>query len=216
MDYNTTRNKLRISEYGRNIQKMVEYLLTIEDREKRTQLAKFIVQVMGQMTPQSRDMGDSNHKLWDHIHIISDYKLDVDAPYPPPTPQEVSKKPSRLEYNSGDIRFRHYGKNIISIIEKANDYPEGPERDALVKTIANHMKKSYLIWNRESVSDELITSHLKTLSNNKLVLDEDVRLNQTHDILAMTKKKKTKKDNFSSGSNNNRSRKDKGYRSYTK
>ncbi|MCK4678302.1 MAG: DUF4290 domain-containing protein [Bacteroidales bacterium] len=216
MDYNTTRNKLIISEYGRNIQKMVEYLLTIDDREKRTQLAKFVVQVMGQMNPQSRDIGDSKHKLWDHIHIIADYKLDVDSPFPPPTHQEINKKPNRLEYRSEDIQFRHYGKNIISIIEKANDYPDGPEKEALVKTIANHMKKSYLIWNRESVSDDLITTHLKALSKNKLVLSEDIRLNQTHDILAMTKKKKAKKENYSGGSNNNRSRKDKGYRSYTK
>lgn len=216
MEYNTSRNKLMISEYGRNIQKMVEYLLTIDDREKRTQLAKFIVQVMGQMNPQSRDIGESKHKLWDHLFIISDYKLDVDSPFPQPTLLEINKKPNRLEYRSGDIKFRHYGKNIIAIIEKANDYPEGPEKEALVKTIANHMKKSYLTWNRESVSDDLITTHLKALSEDKLVLGEDVRLNQTHDILAMSKKKKIKKENYSSGSNNNRSRKDKGFRSYTK
>ncbi len=216
MEYNTTRNKLMISEYGRNIQKMVEYLLTIDDREKRSELAKFVVQVMGQMNPQSRDMGDNKHKLWDHIHIIADYKLDVDSPFPPPTHQEINKKPNRLEYRSDNIKFRHYGRNIVSIIEKANDYPEGPEKEALVKTIANHMKKSYLIWNRESVSDDLITAHLKALSEDKLVLSEDVRLNQTHDILAMSKKKKTKKESYFSGSNNNRSRKDKGIRPYTK
>ena len=216
MEYNTTRNKLLISEYGRNIQKMVEYLFTIDDKEKRTQLAKFVVQVMGQMNPQSRDMGENKHKLWDHLFIISDYKLDVDSPFPKPDHLVINKKPGRLEYKDGDIQFRHYGKNIIAIIEKANDYPEGPEKEALVKAIANHMKKSYLTWNRESVNDALITTHLKLLSKNQLALNEDVRLNQTHDILAMTKKKKTKKENFSSGSNNNRSRKDKGYRSYTK
>ena len=190
MEYNTTRGPLLISEYGRNIQKMIDYITTIEDREKRTKAAKFIVNVMSQMHPQVRDTVDYKHKLWDHLFFMSDFHLDVDPPYPPPPPLTLSTKPERIPYHNKEIQFRHYGKNIALIIEKATEYEEGPEKDALVKTIANHLKKSYLNWNRESVTDELIEDHLKALSANKLKLHEAIKLTTTNDILARNKKRK--------------------------
>lgn len=202
MEYNTTRNRLILREYGRNVQKMAESLLAIEDEEKRNQSAKAIIGIMSQLNPNIRDIGDIRHKLWDHLFIISDFKLKVDSPYTPPSQAEISKRPKRLKYHDRDIRFRHYGSNIEGIIQKAIDYPEGQEKQALVHTIANHMKKSYLNWNRDSVTDELIAQHLEMLSNGQLKLGTDDKLSQTSDILARNKKKKFTKDNQSGGTKN--------------
>ncbi|MCD4789879.1 MAG: DUF4290 domain-containing protein [Bacteroidales bacterium] len=193
MEYNTTRDKLVISEYGRNVQKLIKYAITIEDRKKRTDFTKIIVQIMGQMNPQVRDSGDFRHKLWDHLFIIADFKLDVDSPYPPPSIEFLTAKPEKLSYRENNIDFKIYGTNISKIIEVAIDFEEGPEKDALVHTIANHLKKSYLNWNRDSVSDDLIIEHLNTLSKGKLKLSEDRKLNATSDILARNRKKKPSK-----------------------
>lgn len=187
MEYNTTRGPLTISEYGRSIQEMIRYCCTIEDREKRTKTAKFIVNVMAQMTPLAKEIGDYKHKLWDHIFIISEFKLDVDAPYPPPPPLTLSAKPEHISYHDKEIEFRHYGKNIALIIEKATAYEDGPEKDALVHAIAIQLKKSYLNWNRDSVTDEVIEEHLRLLSGGKLKLHEDLRLTPTQDLLNRNK-----------------------------
>jgi hypothetical protein len=191
MEYNTTRNKLKISEYGRNVQKLVNLAKTIEDREQRTKFAKVIVQIMGQMNPTIRDSGDFRHKLWDHLHIIANFELDVDSPYPPPSRDILEKKPERLDYGSNNIRYKMYGTNIVKIIDRARDFEEGEEKDALIHAIANHLKKSYLSWNRESVDDEQIFEHLETLSKGNLKLKEELKLNSTNEILSRNKKKKT-------------------------
>ena len=190
MEYNSTRDKLKISEYGRNVQKLVRYAFTIEDREKRTKFAKLIIQIMGQMNPSARDSGDFRHKLWDHLHIISDFQLDVDAPYDMPSRESLEAKPERLKYSVNKVEFKTYGTNIEKIIEAATKFEEGPEKDALVHTIANHLKKSYLAWNRESVDDSLIFEHLRVLSDGKLKLSDDRSLTSTSDILARNRKKK--------------------------
>ncbi|MEI6173204.1 MAG: DUF4290 domain-containing protein [Bacteroidota bacterium] len=190
MEYNTTREMMLIPEYGRNVQHMIQYTCTIEDRDKRTKAAKFIVNVMGQLNPSVKESGDFKHKLWDHLFIISDFKLDVDAPYPPPPPLSLSTKPEHLSYHDKEIEFKHYGKNIALMIEKATEYEEGAEKDALVHAIANHMKKSYLNWNRESVNDELIEKHLDVLSKDQLKLNQDFRFAHTNDILAQNQKRK--------------------------
>ncbi len=184
MDYNSTREKLIIPEYGRNVQKMVAYVISVEDREKRSNLAKALVNVMAQLHPEQRDTADFKRKLWDHLHIIADYRLDIDAPFPPPVPDDYVKKPERISYPQEEIKFRPYGKNIARMIEKACLFEDGPEKDALVRNIANHLKKSYLNWNRDSVNDELITEHLKILSHGKLKLSEDTRLIHTSELLA--------------------------------
>jgi Domain of unknown function (DUF4290) len=190
MEYNSTRGKMIISEYGRNIQKMVEFIVELEDREKRSRMARVLINIMAQMHPEMRDAGDLKRKLWDHLHIMADFKLDVDSPYPAPSPQALAAKPQRIPYTQEDILYKPYGKNIARIIEKAVEYEEGPEKEAFTKTIANHLKKAYLNWNRDSVNDELITKHLAVLSHGKLKLSEDFRLNNTTDILARNKKKK--------------------------
>ncbi|MDY0102784.1 MAG: DUF4290 domain-containing protein [Lentimicrobium sp.] len=183
MDYNSTREKLIIPEYGRNVQQMAAYVVSVEDREKRTNLAKVLIGVMAQLHPENRDTADYKQKLWDHLHIISGFKLDVDGPYPAPSPDIIEKKPQQVPYPQNNIRFRPYGKNIEKIIHKACDFEEGAEKDALVKNIANHLKKSYLNWNRDSVNDELITGHLAELSHGKLKLSDDARLAHTNDLL---------------------------------
>jgi hypothetical protein len=205
MEYNTQRKKMVIPEYGRNMQKMIRKCVEIEDRAKRTRTAEFIVNVMANMNPKVKESGDYKQKLWDHLYIIADFKLDVDSPYPPPPRDVLQSKPKRLSYPNLDIRFAHYGKNIEKIIEKAAEYPEGPEKELLVKTIANHLKKSYLNWNRNSVDDDVILKHLAILSGDRLKLDEDFRFHQTSEILARTKKKKFTKQS-QQGNNTHRNR----------
>jgi hypothetical protein len=199
MEYNTQRNKLVIPEYGRNIQKMIEQCIAITDRNQRTRFAYLIVNVMGQMVPKGKESGDMKQKLWDHLFIISDFRLDIDSPYPPPKKDVLEAKPEPVEYSDGNIKYRHYGKNIEMIIMKAAEYPDGPEKDALVKIIANHLKKSYLTWNRNSVDDDLIVENLEELSRRKIKTDENLQLNHTNEILKsnITKKKHTKQDNRS-------------------
>jgi hypothetical protein len=178
-----------IPEYGRNIQRMVQYCCTIEDRETRSKAARMIVNVMGLLNPSVKESADYKHKLWDHLHMISGFSLDVDAPYPPPVALSLSTKPEHLDYHDKEIDFKHYGKNIVLMIEKTADYPEGPEKDMLIQSIANHMKKSYLNWNRESVSDELIEKHLEQLSKGRIKLHEDFRFTQTNELLAQNQKR---------------------------
>ena len=191
MEYNSQREHLIIPEYGRNIQKMVNYAKTIEDREKRNEAAKFIVSVMASMNQQHKDAGDYRQTLWDHLFIISKFELDVDSPYPMPEKESLTRKPDKVLYSDNKIRFRHYGKNIEAIIKKATEFEEGPEKDALIHAIANHLKKSYLNWNRESVDDVAIEKHLEILSEGKLTLSENQTLTSTSDILARNKSKKT-------------------------
>src|SRR3989344_2630863 len=141
MDYNTQLPRMIIPEYGRNIQNMINHCVTIEDREERNRCAKAIIQVMGQLNPHLRDIADFTHKLWDHLFIISDFKLDVDSPYPLPSPEKLDTKPELVAYPHGKIKYKHYGKIIEDIIVKAKAYPEGPEKEELKRTIANSMKK---------------------------------------------------------------------------
>ncbi|HNY06573.1 MAG TPA: DUF4290 domain-containing protein [Bacteroidales bacterium] len=210
MEYYTQLEKLIIPEYGRNIQMMIEYIVNLPDREKRNRMAHSLVNIMAQLHPEMREVGDVKRKLWDHLYIMSDFKLDVDSPFPAPSPQILLDKPQQLSYPYKDIKFRHYGKNLELLIEKAILMEDGPAKNAFIKVIANHMKKSYLTWNRDSVSDEVIGQHLNFLSEGKLTLSEDIRLNNTLDILARAKKKKfieKTKENSNSRSHRNWPRK---------
>lgn len=189
-DYNTSRKMLIQPEYGRNIQKMVNHIKTIEDREERNKAARTVVGVMGNLNPHLRDVGDFKHKLWDHLAIIANFELDIDAPYELPEKSALQKPPNKVPYDQHNIRYKHYGRSIVLMIEKAVELEPGEEKDDLVKMIANHMKKSYLTWNREAVSDVEIFTDLKTLSGGKLEISEDLKLPETKEILAKSKKKK--------------------------
>jgi len=166
--------------------------MTIEDRDERNKAAKTIIAVMGNLNPHLRDINDFKHKLWDHLAIISDFKIDIESPYDDPVPEELYAKPKKLDYNQKRIRYKHYGHSIVMMIDKAVEMEEGEEKKDLVRMIANHMKKSYLTWNREAVSNELILGDLKVLSNNKLELDPELELSETRDILAKNVPRKKK------------------------
>lgn len=198
MEYNSTREKLIIPEYGRNVQKMIRHALTIEDRERRTAFVEYIAGVMTQMHISSGSYGDYAHMIWDHIHIIADYKLDVDSPYPIPDKETVEAKPKTLAYSGGKIKFRSYGSNIERMIKLAVTYEEGEEKDSLIKIIANHLKRAYLSWNRDSVEDKLIIEHLSVLSDGKLKLPENFEFSSVEEISSQKAKRKWS-DNRSGG-----------------
>ena len=199
MEYNTGRERLTIPEYGRNIQKMVQWTLNEEDREKRTILATALVKVMGQLNPQPKEYNDAQHKLWDHLHIISDFKLDVDSPFPAPDPDSLEERPERLTYPQSKIDFRHYGKNIASFIAKAMSMDAGPGREAMTLAIANMMKRAYVSYNRDSVSDQVIIDQLSEMSGGMLAVPEGTVLENVSDLVQANKpqrsnnKKKKKK-----------------------
>jgi len=182
MEYNSGRNRLIIPEYGRHIQKLIDYAISLEDREERNKIAQAIVNVMGQLNPQLRDITDFKHKLWDHLFIISDFRLDVDSPYEKPTALTYKVKPHSIPYPELDIRFRHYGRIIEHMIREICDIEDGPKKEQLVLNLANFMKMLYVNWNKDSVSDEVIFEHLKILSKGKLQVKEDTKLQQPVEI----------------------------------
>ncbi|MFL2563626.1 MAG: DUF4290 domain-containing protein [Flavobacteriales bacterium] len=197
MEYNTSLSKLIIPEYGRNVQKMVHSIIAIEDREKRNHQAKSIIEVMGNLNPHLRDVPDFKHKLWDHLFIMSDFHLDVDSPYDRPSKESFEEKPEMLKYSDNNIKFRHYGKILPLIIKRTIDLDEGEYKDFLVFTIANHMKKSYLTWNKANVEDEVILKHLSQMSDDKLSMKETFKLSSFSDV----KTQKNYKKNYSRGRN---------------
>ncbi len=182
MDYNTQRKKLILPEYGRNIQKMVDYALTLENREDRNKAVKTIIDVMGNLYPHLRDVPDFRHKLWDHIAIMSDFKLDIDTPYPIPSMDDINEKPEKIPYSNKRIKFKHYGKTIENYLEKLDSLESIEDKKNLLKLIANHMKKSFLIWNKNGVEDEQIINDLKRLSGHDELL-EDINLSASKDLL---------------------------------
>ena len=187
-EYNTQRNRLVLPEYGRNIQKMVEHIMSVEDRDERNRLAKAIIVIMGNMNPHLRDIADFKHKLWDHLAIMSNFELDIDSPYETPTISILTEKPKRVPYNSNGVRFKHYGRIIQLMINEAVKMPEGKEREELIRIIANHMKKSYLTWNKDVVDDEIIFKDLRELSKGEIQISEGIRLNDSREMFKKKKK----------------------------
>jgi len=183
MEYNTGRSPLLISEYGRHVQKMIQHAMTLKDRDERNKAAKAIIGVMGQVNPHLRDVYDFRHKLWDHLFIMSGFQLDVDSPFPIPSPQSFITKPEMINYPSYKVRFRHYGKITESLINVACEYSEGTEKKELTNLIANQMKKSYLLWNNKSITDDIIFSDLKKISQGKLELSPDTVLSQPNEMV---------------------------------
>ncbi|REK05097.1 MAG: DUF4290 domain-containing protein [Bacteroidetes bacterium] len=189
IEYNTQRTRMFFSEYGRNIQRMVDKALLIEDREKRNKAAQNIVNVMSYLNPQVRELENYKHKLWDHLFMLSDYKLDVDSPYPKPEKESFTSKPKRISYPSSRIKYKYYGKVMEDMIGKISKLDEGKSKEQISQNLANFMKMSYLTWNKDTVDDTTILSHLKELSDDQLKLHESARLNHTAEILAMNKEK---------------------------
>jgi len=177
-DYNSTRNKLILSEYGRNVQNMVKYIVALPTKEERNRYAQVVIDLMGFLNPHLRDVADFKHKLWDHLHIISDFQIDVDSPYPKPSIEAIHLKPERLKYPHQRIRYKHYGKTIELMMEKAKSIDEPERKQHMVHAIANFMKMAYVQWNKDSVADETILADLRELSQGQLKLEENVNLNK--------------------------------------
>lgn len=185
MKYNTQEEKLVLPEYGRNIQNMVNHCVTIQDRDERKQCADSIINVMGNMFPHLRDVNDFKHILWDHLAIMADFKLDIDYPYEIVKKENLYTRPPRIPYNNSRIRYRHYGKTLERMIQKATEYEPGPQKDQLVRLLATQMKKSFLTWNKETVDDRKIFKDLDELSDGKIILEEGVhKLVESREILA--------------------------------
>jgi hypothetical protein len=177
-DYNSTRNKLILSEYGRNVQNMVKYIVALPTKEERNRYAQVVIDLMGFLNPHLRDVADFKHKLWDHLHIISDFKIDVDSPYPKPTIEALHIKPEPLKYPHQRIRYKHYGKTIELMIEKAKSIEDPERKRHMVQAVANFMKMAYVQWNKDSVTDESILADLYNLSGGQLRLEENINLNR--------------------------------------
>jgi len=187
MEYHTQKEPLILAEYGRHVQDMVNHTLSIADRDERTKAANAVVQIMTQLNPSYRDNEELIHKLWDDLHQMANYKLDIDAPYPIPERKE-SVVAERIQYPDQKFSYKHYGKIIEGLIEAARKMEDLEERKALTEMIANLMKKSYLTYNRDSVNDEMLADQLKKMSNGELQLEDNFRFHHTNDILSKNRK----------------------------
>ncbi len=171
-NYNYTRRKLFLPEYGRHIHEMVDYLKTIEDRPERTRQAYIVIDVMGNLNPLLRDTSDIAHKLWDHLFIMADFDLDVESPYPIPTQKELSHNPQKLEYSRRNMMFKHYGKNVENIIRSLKDNPDETAVEEILENIARYMRTKSYEYNQEHPNNEIIINDIKRMSRGGLTLDE--------------------------------------------
>jgi len=195
MEYPTLQGKLIMPEYGRNIQQMITHALTIEDKEERTRCINTIINIMGNLFPYLRDVNDFKHKLWDHVAIMSDFKLDIDYPYEILKQENLYSRPETIPYKKSRIRYMHYGRNLEEMIERVATYPEGELKNEIIRMIANQMKKCFLTWNKEVVDDRKIFDDLREMSKGKVDLsEENFKLVESRDVLQVAKKNKPKKN----------------------
>lgn len=176
MDYNTQREKLLMPEYGRHVQEMINYVKNIPDKEKRNEQIQAVVAVMGTLNPQLRDISDFKHKLWDHVQIIADFQIDIESPYPTPTKETLSTKPNPIPLVKTPIKAAHYGRNIQNMIEIIAVREDDEVKTYMIKTLASYMKQQYLIWNKDSVSEETIFKDIYLLSDGRITVPEDVHI----------------------------------------
>ena len=205
LEYNTVREELIIPEYGRHIQKMINYASSRESKEERNKLANSIISVMGNLQPHLRDVPDFQHKLWDQLFIMSDFKLDADSPFEKPSKEVLNAKPEPLNYPQSFPKYRFYGNNIKIMIDEAVKWDAGEMKEALVLTIANHMKKCFLNWNKDSVKDQVIFDHLYELSDSKIDI-RDSKEELLDSALLLRSKKRFSNKKFPKKNNKNRKR----------
>ena len=193
LEYNTERTGLIIPEYGRHIQKMVDQAVGCPDKKERNKMAKAIIGVMGNLNPHLRDVPDFQHKLWDQLFIMSGFNLDVDSPFPKPSKEIFEEKPEKLNYPQNHPKYRFYGNNIKKMIDVATNWDEGEMKKELIYVIANHMKKCFLKWNKDSVDDVIIFNHILELSNGKIKIDKNSKpLTDSKDLISLSAKKFSK------------------------
>jgi len=199
MEYNTKRDHLTIPEYGRHVQKMINYATTLTDKVEQQKCVDAIIAFMGQMNPHLRDVKEFTHKLWDHLHIMSDFKLDIQSPYDKPEMEKFVEKPEKMPYSKNKIRFSYYGTTIPSMIATAIKM-DSTEKEIITGMIANQMKKSYILFNESSVDNNIIRLHLKQLSDNQLTLADDFEFIRSASVRQggsnSNKKSSSKKKNF--------------------
>jgi len=198
MEYNTSQDKLKLYEYGRNIQKLVGQAVEIEDKEKRKIFVDGIIHLMGNMYPYLRDLKDFKHKLWDHLIIMSDFKLQEDSPFSEvPSTSTFEGKPEKVPYKIKNFRYKHFGRNILEMLKYASELEEGEEKKILTALVANHMKKLYITWNRDAVTDEFIYKKMNELTNGKLKVDEDLVLSDSQTLVQDKHKKRITEERYS-------------------
>lgn len=211
MEYNSAREHLILPEYGRNIQKMINFAKTVEDKEERNKVVNAIIKLMGMMNPHLRDVDDYNHKLWDHVFILSQFELDVDSPYPVPAKESFESKPERLPYPSGRIRFGHYGKTIQNMIKQVEECQEPEKKKGMATMTMNLMKRFYVIWNGETIADETIKDQFLKMCSGDLGMDlSDITLNDVKEErgnMRRSNKKNYKNNGKSNGRSNNKFKK---------
>ena len=213
MQYNTQQKRMPLPEYGRSIQNMVDHALTIENREERQRCANTIINIMGNMFPHLRDVPDFNHKLWDHLAIMSNFQLDIDYPYEIIPKANLDEKPEYIPYPSGHILYRHYGRTLQVLIKKACEFEEGDEKQNLIALICNHMKKDYMSWNKDTVDDRKIAQDLEELSEGKLYLTDELlqlmnaRIEQNYRPKVQQNANKNNRNNRNNNNTNNNKRK---------
>ncbi|HEY0262515.1 MAG TPA: DUF4290 domain-containing protein [Chitinophagales bacterium] len=200
MEYNSAREKVQLLEYGRHVQTIIENCIEIEDPIQRNKMAQEIIELMGQLNPALRNVEDFRHKLWDHLFIISDFKLDVDSPYPKTTRALVEKKPEPLPYPRGRIKHRHYGKNVDTLVRKAVEETDPEKRQAFAQTIGNYMKLVYQNWTKENTNDEIIKNDLRILSNDGLRLGTEDSISE----LTRNSNKSNIRSDVKTGNNKNK------------
>ncbi len=184
ISYNSSRPDLLIREYGRSIHNMVNHAVSIEDREERNRCARAIISTMGNLFPYLRDVDDFKHKLWDHLHVMAEFKLDVDSPYEVPSKEELQSKPSKVAYPTGKIKYGHYGKTVEAIIEKVLEEKDLEKRVQLAIGVGNLMKRTYVVWNQGSVKDSVIANDLRKLSNGELIIENpEDKLQSTKEVI---------------------------------
>ena len=209
--YNTQRTPLIIPEYGRHVQIMINQIMETKEREERNKMASAVIGIMGNMNPHLRDVPDFQHKLWDQLFIMSNFGLDVDCPFEKPLKELLEQKPERLSYPQKTPKYRFYGNNIKSMITVAMGWEDGDLKNALILNIANHMKKCFLNWNKDTVQDEVILNHLLELSDQKLrVKEEDLPLTDAEEFL----KFKSKNGNGSKSNHKQRNKRNNGRKRY--
>lgn len=211
-EYNTQSNKLIISEYGRAFQKMVEHVLTIEDRTKRTKMAEALIGVMEILNPLAKEQADYKQKFWDHLHIISGFQLDVDCPYPAPERDAIVKKPEQIPYSSQPIKFRFYGRNLQNMVNKAAKIDNPEMKNEFLNLLASFMSNSSRNWNNENLTNQQLAEHLKSMSNSKL----EVNPEELEITLEQRRKKFFKPNNGGSNNNNKFYNKNKKHNNFKK
>ncbi|MDR1406163.1 MAG: DUF4290 domain-containing protein [Prevotellaceae bacterium] len=200
-DYNTQRRNLVLPEYGRHIQKMIQYVKSVPDRGKRNEQVRAVVAVMGNLNPHLRDIVDFRHKLWDHVYIIADFDIDIDSPYPVPAPATFKEKPASIPYQFTPVSIMHYGRNIENMLKAIIDCPDSPEKEAMIAAMAHYMKKQYMTWNKDTVGDDIIFKDIEILSKGRIRVNPALKLMNIQSNNAYQNNQQNNQQNNGNGKN---------------